>query len=59
MITWKTEKDRETGYTIVEVSNGKHKLTATVTPYKAKRMTQKEFKRLIESLTEALELYES
>lgn len=57
--TWRTYKDKNTGYTIVEVCSGEYKLNASITPYKAKRISEKEFNRLVKSLQEALELYEA
>ncbi|QDP60476.1 MAG: hypothetical protein GOVbin1096_104 [Prokaryotic dsDNA virus sp.] len=56
--TWEASKDRTTGHTIIEVSLGDRMLVATLTPYKAKTITPKEFNRLIKALGEALETLE-
>lgn len=55
-INWRTYKHPQTGHTVVEVCQGKKIMIASISPVKARKMSVKEFQRLLKRLQEAIEL---
>lgn len=54
--TWKTYKDKTTGYTMIEVSDGTNSIVSSHRPYAVRNMTEKDFNRIIEILKRGMEI---